>query len=417
MQLKNNPIVVKDILLPNDKINYEKWSVVACDQFTSQPEYWEQLRDYIGIEPSTYDMILPEVYLEKMTDDTINFINLNMYHFIKTAVFKNLGPSMILVERKTMDKKTRLGLMLSIDLETYDYNLNANPLIRPTEHTILSRIPPRVTIRKDAPLELTHVMLLANDSKLNILGNLFAKKNELKVVYDFNLNMEGGHIKGYQITDCQSVINDFYSLITDPKDPILFVVGDGNHSLATAKTHWNEQKSRLSIKEQKDHPARFALVEVVNIYDKGLDFEGIHRILYNVDESFISELQKVVDKDVQTWIYTKELGKVPFYIPKSTALAYEQIQNFIDDYMTHHTEWKIDYIHGDKEIRIVYIPHKHSIGIHMPVLDKKDLFPFVQLGKVLPRKSFSMGAATAKRYYLESRFIKKIDLKSEGRTK
>ncbi len=415
MRLKEKPIVVKDILLPNDKINYEKWSVVACDQFTSQPEYWEHLKNLIGIEPSTYDMILPEVYLEKMSDDTIKFINMNMHHFINTGVFKNLGPSMILVERKTLDQKTRLGLMLSIDLETYDFNLSTKPLIRSTEHTILSRIPPRVHIRKHAPLELTHVMLLANDDKLNILENLFAKKDDLNIVYDFDLNMNGGHIRGYQITDCKPIINDFYSLITDPKDPILFIVGDGNHSLATAKTHWEEVKVNLSKKEIKNHPARFALVEVVNIYDKGLDFEGIHRVLFNVDKSFIKELQDAIDQDVQSWIYTKEDGKIPFYVPKSTALAYEQIQSFIDNYLTYHADSMIDYIHGDDELISICDKHQNSIGIHMPILAKKDLFPFVQMGKVLPRKSFSMGSATAKRYYLESRFIKNINFKEKRR--
>lgn len=414
MRLKETPIVVKDILLPNDKINYEKWSVVACDQFTSQPEYWEKLKDYIGIEPSTYDMILPEVYLEKMSEDTIKFININMHHFINSGVFKNLGPSMILVERQTLDNKIRLGLMLSIDLETYDFNLSSKPLIRSTEHTILSRIPPRVHIRKDAPLELTHVMLLANDDKLNILENLFAQRDQLNVVYDFDLNMNGGHIKGYQITNCEPIIKDFHRLITDPSDPILFVVGDGNHSLATAKTHWNEVKATLSKNEIKNHPARFALVEVVNVYDKGLDFEGINRLLFNVDKTFIKELQEAIDQDVKSWIYTKEDGKIPFYIPRSTALAYEQIQSFIDTYLTYHTQSMIDYIHGDDELISICNKHQSSIGIHMPVLAKKDLFPFVQLGKVLPRKSFSMGSATAKRYYLESRYIKNIDFKKKG---
>lgn len=417
MQLKDKPIAVKDILLPNDKINYEKWAVVACDQFTSEPEYWEELRRHIGIEPSTYDMILPEVYLESMTNDTIKFINLNMHHFIKSGVFKNLGPSMILVERKTLDDKVRLGLMLSIDLETYDFDLSNKPMIRPTEHTILSRIPPRVHIRQDAPLELTHVMLLANDDKLHILRQLYKHRDRLNIVYDFDLNMEGGHITGYQITDCESVIKDYYSLITDPNDPILFVVGDGNHSLATAKTHWHEVKRNLSEADKLDHPARFALVEVVNIYDDGLDFEGIHRIMFNVDEKFINDLQEAIDKDVLSWIYTKELGKVPFYLPKSTALAYEQIQDYLDNYLTYHPDAMIDYIHGDKELVRICDKHKQSVGIHMPILDKKDLFPFVQLGKVLPRKSFSMGGATAKRYYLESRIIQKLDLKNEGSTK
>ncbi len=176
MQFKSKPIAVQDILLPNDWINYEKWSVVACDQFTSQPEYWEELRERIGDEPSTYDLILPEVYLESMSDKTIDKINEKMYEYINNGILKNLGPSMILVERKTLCGKTRLGMMLSIDLETYDYQPFTKPFIRTTENTIISRIPPRVKIRKDAPLELTHVMLLANDPEKQILKNLFKKR-------------------------------------------------------------------------------------------------------------------------------------------------------------------------------------------------------------------------------------------------
>lgn len=417
MPIKGNPIVVKDIFLPNDSINYEKWSVVACDQFTSQPEYWEQLRTRIGNEPSTYDLILPEVYLEEMTEQTIQSINDKMIEFVSDGVLKNLGPSMILVERKTINGKTRLGLILSIDLETYDFNEFKKPLIRTTEHTIVSRIPPRVKIRENASLELSHVMLLANDNKLDILKKLFAKKEQFNVVYDFNLNMNGGHITGYQITDCEPIIKDYYSLITNPQDPILFIVGDGNHSLATAKTHWESIKSRLSKKEIKDHPARFALVEIVNIYDEGLDFEGINRILFNVSEDFLSKLQESIDQEVESWIYTKKTGKIPFFIPKSTALAYEQIQSFIDDYLLYQQDMMIDYIHGDDELITICDKHDLSLGIHMPVIERKDLFPFIQMGKVLPRKSFSMGSATAKRYYLESRFIKHIDLKNEGRTK
>lgn len=412
MQLKLKPIALQDILLPNDDINYEKWSVVACDQFTSQPEYWEALRSRIGNEPSTYDLILPEVYLETMCDEVIDSINEKMYKYINQGILKNIGPSMILVERKTLNDKTRLGLMMSIDLEAYDYRDFTKPHIRTTENTIISRIPPRVKIRKDAPLELTHVMLLANDPEKQILKNLFKRKDEFQIVYDFDLNMKGGHIRGYQITDCQPIIDDFYSLIEDENDPILFIVGDGNHSLATAKTHWETLKPTLREEDLKNHPARFALVEVVNIYDDGLDFEGIHRILFNVDDTFMEGLQNAVDQEVESWIYTKEKGKVPFFIPKSTALAYEQIQGYIDDYLSYHQDQDsmIDYIHGDEELIEICNKHKHSLGIHMPILDRKDLFPFIQMGKILPRKSFSMGSATAKRYYLESRYIKKINL-------
>jgi uncharacterized protein (DUF1015 family) len=411
MHLKLKPIALQDILLPNDNINYEKWSVVACDQFTSQPEYWEELRQRIGDEPSTYDLILPEVYLETMCDEIIDGINHKMYEYLNQGILKNIGPSMILVERKTLNNKTRLGLMMSIDLEAYDYREFTKPYIRTTENTIISRIPPRVRIRKDAPLELTHVMLLANDPDKNILRNLFSKKEQFQIVYDFDLNMRGGHIRGYQITDANPIIEDFFSLIKDPEDPILFIVGDGNHSLATAKTHWEALKPTLKDEDLENHPARFALVEVVNIYDDGLDFEGIHRILFNVDDMFLEGLQNAVDQEVESWIYTKKTGKKPFYMPKSTALAYEQIQTFIDDYLLYHQDMMIDYIHGDEELIEVCNKHEHSLGIHMPILDRKDLFPFIQMGKILPRKSFSMGSATAKRYYLESRFIKPIDIK------
>jgi uncharacterized protein (DUF1015 family) len=254
-------------------------------------------------------------------------------------------------------------------------------------------------------------MLLANDPEKQILKNLFKRKDEFNIVYDFDLNMRGGHIRGYQITDCEPVINDFYSLITDPKDPILFIVGDGNHSLATAKTHWENLKVSLPEEDLENHPARYALVEVVNIYDDGLEFEGINRVLFNVDELFLSSLQEAVDQEVESWVYTKKTGKIPFYMPKSTALAYEQIQTFIDDYLSYHQDMMIDYIHGDEEMIHICNKNEDRLGIHMPVLDRKDLFPFIQMGKILPRKSFSMGNATAKRYYLESRFIKKMSLK------
>jgi uncharacterized protein (DUF1015 family) len=215
----------------------------------------------------------------------------------------------------------------------------------------------------------------------------------------------GGHIKGYQIQACDEIISDFYSLIENKHDPILFVVGDGNHSLATAKAHWENVKENLTVKEMEDHPARYALVEVVNIYDKGLKFEGIHRVLFNTSPEFLTGLFHAIDKDVESWVYTNETEKIPFFMPKSTALAYEQIQTYIDEYIEHHKDVKIDYIHGDDELIEVCKNHPGSIGIHMPKLRRKDLFPFIAMGKVLPRKSFSMGCATAKRYYLESRYI------------
>ena len=405
MQLKGNPIAVPEIFLPNDKIEFEKWAVVACDQFTSQPSYWKELRDFIGEEPSTYNLILPEVYLETMNQNTIERINRKMELYINEEIIKSIGKSFILIDRTTIKNQRRLGLLMNIDLETYEYKENAKPLIRTTEKTIIERIPPRVKIRKNASIELSHVMLLVDDPKQRIIEKLFERKNEFTKLYDFELNMKGGHIRGYQITDCEPIIKDFYKLVEKDEDPILFIAGDGNHSLATAKAHWEAIKTKISPEELANHPARYSLVEVVNLYDEGLQFEGIHRVLFNADNKFLCGLFHAVDKDVESWVYTNDTDKIPFFMPKSTALAYEQIQGYIDEYIERHPSVTIDYIHGDEELIEVCKAHKGSIGIHMPTLERKDLFPYIAMGKVLPRKSFSMGCATAKRYYLESQFI------------
>jgi uncharacterized protein (DUF1015 family) len=401
---RKQTIHLPHLLLPKKHMDLSKWAVVACDQFTSQPSYWKELKTYIDDAPSTYNMILPEVYLETMGDDTINTINRTMDFYLSADILEDIGPSMMLIERKTTLNSRRLGLMMAIDLEDYDYTQGSKPLIRTTEKTIIDRIPPRMKIRQHAPLELSHVMLLMDDSKLNIIDRLFQRRHEFKKRYDFVLNMMGGHLRGYQIEQCDDIIEEFYSLI-DQEDPVLFVVGDGNHSLATAKAHWESIKKSSTPEQLMNHPARYALVEVVNLYDQGLHFEGIHRVLFNVNNTFLVDMFHAVDKEEETWVYTKEIGMTPFYIPQSTAVAYEQIQSFIDEYLMHHPNVTIDYIHGDQELMDICNSHDNSIGIKMPVLDRKDLFPFIHSGKILPRKSFSMGSATAKRYYLESRMI------------
>lgn len=403
---KKPPVVAPNFLLPMKGIDMSKWAVVACDQFTSSPEYWKELVDYIDQDPSTYKMILPEAYLESMKDETIQKIHDTMNHYIQNDLLEPIGHSFILVERLTDLNQKRLGLMVAIDLDAYDYEERTKPLIRTTEKTIVERIPPRVRIRKEAPLELSHVMLLMNDDKHHIIERLYEKRHTYKKCYDFVLNMMGGHIKGYQILDTDPIVDEFYTLIEDEENPILFVVGDGNHSLATAKAHWENLKKSLNTNEQDNHPARYAMVEIVNIYDPGLEFEGIHRVLFNVGSKFLVDMFHAVDKEKETWIYTKDIGKEEFYIPENTANAYEQIQAFIDDYLVHHKEALIDYIHGDDELIRICQKNPQAIGIRMPALEKKDLFPFIQMGKVLPRKSFSMGSATAKRYYVESRKIK-----------
>ncbi len=402
---KKRPIFVPEIFLSIASIDLKKWAVVACDQFTSQPSYWKKLREYVEDVPSTYHLILPEVYLETMNDSMISNINQTMEDYIKNDYIKSIGKSMVLVERSTIKDKRRLGLIMSIDLETYDFQESSKSLIRATEKTIIERIPPRVKIREKAYFELSHVMLLVDDKHEKIIENLYDNKQKYPLLYDFELNMDGGHIKGYQITECDEIIKKFNHVVVGTNNPILFLAGDGNHSLATAKTHWENIKKSISTEEQLTHPARFALVEVVNIYDQGLKFEGIHRVLFNVEDDFLIEMFHAVDKEVETFIYTNDIGKAPFFIPKSAPKAYEQVQTFIDEYLERHKKVTIDYVHGENELIEICQNHPHSVGIKMPCIQREALFPYIQEGKVLPRKSFSMGCATAKRYYLESQFI------------
>jgi uncharacterized protein (DUF1015 family) len=407
MLKKGYPIVCPEIYLPKKEVDLTKWAVVACDQFTSKPSYWRNLKDQIGDAPSTLNLILPEVYLEDQMDDRIQKINQTMCDYHSKGILEKLEDSLILIERTTEKSQRRLGLMVAVDLEAYDYEEGTKPLIRTTEKTIIERIPPRVKIRKDAPLELSHVMLLVDDDRKRIIENLYHKRNEFPLLYDFELNMKGGHIKGYQIKDVDGVIGEFLSLIEGEEDPVLFIAGDGNHSLATAKAHWENLKHTLSEEELINHPAQYALVEIVNIYDKGLDFEGIHRMMFPVDEKFYDELQKSITAEKETWVYMQGIGKKVLYIPENDAVAYEEIQAFLDDYRINHPHVKIDYIHGDDDLIEASETHPNGFGIKMPTIERKEMFNYIKTGKVLPRKSFSMGCATAKRYYLESRIIKK----------
>lgn len=414
LETKIQTIHVPEVYLPIPEINYNKWAVVACDQFTSQPDYWEKLRAYVGDEPSTYHLILPEVYLEDMSDKTIQKINDTMVEYVENKLFKSVGHAFVLVERTTILSKKRLGLILTVDLDQYDYEPGKKTMIRATEKTIIERIPPRVRIRENALFELSHVMLLADDPNQKIIETLYQNKDKYPLLYDFELNMQGGHLRGYKISDTEPIIQKFHKLVRNPKNPLMFVAGDGNHSLATAKAHWERIKKDLTHDEKQNHPARYALVEIVNIYDEGLNFEGIHRLLFNVDDDFLIGLFHAVDKEDETWIYKNDTEKIPFYIPKNTPRAYEQIQNYIDEYMERHPKVTIDYIHGDQELIDICKKHPKSIGIKMPCIERSSLFPFIEKGNVLPRKSFSMGCATAKRYYLESHFIQNIDpLKGE----
>ena len=393
------------ILLPNKENDMHAYAVIACDQFTSQKEYWDELKEMIGDKLSTFHMIYPEAYLENTNgDEYIKKINSNIRDYLDKGLLEDIGESFILVERITDYGVKRLGLVISIDLEEYSYKRGVECSIKASEATIVERIPPRLKIRKDAPIELPHTLLLFNDPNKTIIEPLYNNRKSLECVYDFDLNQKGGHIRGYKITNTKEIIGKF-NLLQKENDGLLFVVGDGNHSLATAKAHWENIKQGLNEEEQKNHPARYALVEANNVYDDGILFEPIHRILFNCNLDFINGLKNVCKGTSITRVHMKNSEDVYLNIPKNAAETYQIIQQYIDDYLTKNKETKVDFIHDESSLIEIADKNPNSVAIVMPSLGKGDIFEFVAQDKVLPRKSFSMGHASEKRYYLEAKKI------------
>ena len=396
------------IYLPRKGVDMSKYSVIACDQYTSNLEYWNSLKEYVGNSVSTFHMIYPEAYLENTDGESyINNINKNINKYLTNNDLVDIGESFILVERVTSYGVRRLGLVISVDLEDYSYERGSKATIKASEATIVERIPPRLKIRKDAPIELPHILLLFDDKEKSIVEPLYNQRESLEKVYDFELNKDGGHIRGYKVNSTDEVIKKFDALFSKNNNGLLFIVGDGNHSLATAKAHWDLIKKGLSAEEIASHPARFALVEVNNLYDDGIIFEPIHRILFNVEKSFLDELKKVTDGDFISFTYSKEFGRQELRMNKNAPQAYKTIQSFLDEYLNHHPETKIDFIHDEDELIMTADKNPESIAIAMPALTKDDLFDYIASDLVLPRKSFSMGHASEKRYYLEAKKIVK----------
>lgn len=399
-------IVAPHILLPKQGTDMNAYAVIACDQFTSQIEYWNDLKDMIGDKLSTFHMIYPEAYLENTNqEEYIKNINLNINKYLHNNQLIDMGESFILVERITGYGVRRLGIVISIDLEEYSYQRGVECSIKASEATIVERIPPRLKIRKDAPIELPHTLLLFDDLDKTIIEPLYNNRDKLPCVYDFDLNQKGGHIRGYLIKDTQSVINAFNNLYKKNNDGLMFIVGDGNHSLATAKAHWENIKQTLSDEEKKNHPARFALVEANNVFDDGIIFEPIHRILFNAGRDFVDGLIAVSNGTNATYIYSKEIGKKVLKTPKNAAETYQIVQKYIDEYLKNHPEAKVDFIHDESSLIDIADKNPNSVAIVMPTLGKSDIFEFVARDMVLPRKSFSMGHASEKRYYLEAKKI------------
>lgn len=406
----NNIIKIPKILLPKKGVNLSKWAVVACDQYTSEEEYWDQLKNVVGDEPSTLNLILPEVYLHSDRANSTSSINSTMNKLLKEDFFSEVE-SFILVKRTQFDGNVRLGLMIAVDLEEYEYTTNNKAPIKATERTIVDRLPIRIEVRNNASLEIPHVMLLMDDIYGEIIENLYSDSDDMEKLYDFNLNMSGGSIAGYKITDNNAVLDTFSEFMSETRmnerygsdNSIAFAVGDGNHSLATAKECWNNIKATLTDEEILSHPARFSLCELVNLHDESLVFEPIHRLLIGAGEDFVTQMTNSLSGEARVRVRFDD-NCYSVAVAENPSDAIKDIQDFIDRYKAEHPEVIEDYIHGDNNLRELVNKH-NSVGIFMPTLSKNGFFDFVVRRGVLPRKSFSMGEANDKRYYLESKKI------------
>lgn len=398
-----------NILMPNTD-DYTSFSVIACDQFTSEKEYWKELENQVEGKVTALDLILPEIYLEDNADLRIKKINENISKYIDGGLLKELEKGFILTVRSTPYVKRRLGLIGAIDLEKYEYSKKSDALIRSTEGTIEERIPPRLKIRKDAGAEFPHIMLLIDDEKQQLIEGLYNSRKEQDKIYDFDLNMGGGHLTGYFVKDYQKVIDDFDGLLDSQRlinkygkeDKFAFAVGDGNHSLATAKAHWNNVKQNLTEEERQNHPARYALCEIVNIYDEGIYFEPIHRLVYGVDKAKFIEGLKGVNGG-KMCVY--DGAKMNFDKDNSLPNGIKEVDGYIKEYLSTFGGG-VDYIHGDSNLQKLVDDRNDAVGVMFHKLDKNQLFKYVSKEGALPRKTFSMGEGVEKRYYLEGKRIK-----------
>jgi uncharacterized protein (DUF1015 family) len=392
-------IVTPKILLPIDSINKEKWAVIACDQFTSEPEYWDKLKVYVDNVPSTFHLILPEAYLDDEIKHKIDRVNYNMDLYLKNMMFEE-HESFILVDRQTPYVDRRLGLVIAIDLDDYEYEPGKKGKIAATEKTVPERIPPRVRIREQAPIELPHVLVLVDDQGQDIIKNLYNNRKNFKKLYDFKLNMNGGYIKGYEIKNTKPIIEAIESLPND----LNLIVGDGNHSLASAKVCWEKIKKNLDEDAKKTHPARYALVELISLYDEGLTFEPIHRVLFNVDMSILQMLENKLSGAGKLEVFFNN-QVYNLSVPENPFLAIKQIQELLDKYLERNKFVEIDFVHGIDSLKKIVKNNHDCLGITMPALERDKLLPYIRENGVLPRKSFSLGEAEEKRYYLEGKKI------------
>jgi hypothetical protein len=429
-------VQIPEILLPKPGIDMQKWAVIACDQFTSQPEYWQKVEKLVGNAPSTLRLILPEVYLEQSgVSQRIQDIQHTMRSYLEQGLFQSLE-NLVYVER-TVNGKVRKGLLLALDLEKYDYTHGSQSLIRATEGTIIDRLPPRIRIRENAPLELPHILVLIDDPHSTVIDPLAKAKQRLKPLYNFELMFGSGHLTGYAVTDQtleQQVISALSTLanpqnfatryqVPENSAVLLFAMGDGNHSLATAKAIWEKIKPRVGL----NHPARYALVEIENLHDPALTFEPIHRLLFGLRQDFfdaasqafgerlqiteVDHVEEVIqrvdqptsDRHLVGYFQQGRQGVLEIRDPQAN-LPVGSLQPVLDAFLHAGGAEKIDYIHG-REVLEELGRKPGNLGLYLPGMDKNEIFRTVILDGALPRKTFSMGEAHEKRFYVECRRI------------
>lgn len=396
-----------DILLPADDETARFWPVVACDQFTSQREYWQELEKLVGDRPSALNIVFPEVYLDEGYG-RIESIQRHIRDYLSRGVLtERVHDGFVLVERSTRSG-VRIGLVGKVDLDCYDYTPESKALIRATEGTVISRIPPRVKIRQGAEVESPHVMLLCDDRERELIEPLYARRKELPKLYDLELLMGGGHLRGYAVTGELAKKTQEIIARQQSRSDLYLAVGDGNHSLATAKTCWEQIRPGLTEAERKSHPARYALAELVNLHCEALNFEPIHRVLFNVDvgkliDDFTSAVPWAEGEDI---VFIHKGGRRGVKLTAAgDRLPVDVLQTFLDRWLEAHPETEIDYVHGSAALEELSVKDGNC-GMALKAMDKNALFPAIIAGGVLPRKTFSMGEAEEKRYYMECRKIR-----------
>jgi hypothetical protein len=429
-------IQIPQVYLPKKGTDLTKWAVIACDQFTSQPEYWNDVEKIVGNAPSTLNLTFAEVYLEKPGgEERIKNVQASMRNYMDEGILQPYD-GLVYVER-TVAGKTRKGIILCLDLEAYDYNQGSSSLIRATEGTIVDRLPPRIKIREGAALELPHILVLIDDPNRTVIEPLSAEKSNLETLYDFDLMLESGHLTGYAVNnELETKVVEALRGLANPetfaakygidKDQpvLLFAMGDGNHSLATAKAIWEKMKPQVGM----DHPSRYALVEIENVHDEGLEFEPIHRVLFGLKKDLFTELERTFGANVtyqpvpsaEDMVKAvdsakgekqiiglvgggKEFGVLEI-ANASSNLPVGTIQPFLDTFLKEGGAEKVDYVHG-QEVTVKLGSQPNNAGFYLPGMNKSDLFKTVILDGALPRKTFSMGEAREKRFYMEARKI------------